>query len=607
MKPYFSILKLKPGQSIWLLLVVLAGICLSPDTQGQEILQKKVSVQVKNKPVAEVLKMVEKQGDFYFSYNNNIIREDSLVTVSVADKTVEQLLVALFDRKYQFLERNNHLIIQPGASAQYWYVIGTVVDKITGEPVGYATVYEQNQLVSTMTNEKGYFRLQLKERKAKSSISISKVSYADTSVDISAAETDNVTLGIEQISYALDSVVISGVERTFLAGLFLSSKQTMNSLNLDGFFSKQPFQFSLTPGLGSHGRMGAQVVNKFSLNVLGGYTAGVNGIEIGSLFNIVKQDMQYLQLAGLFNIVGGNAKGIQVGGLHNHVLDSMTGVQLGGISNIVTENVTGIQVGGIYNQSRQSNGIQIGGIGNITLQKANGIQVGGIFNSTENFQGIQVAGAGNVNRQQTKGIQIAGLANFSRKEMKGLQISGLVNVTKYLQGVQIGIVNYADSSDGYSIGLINIIPKGYHKLSVSTSELQHITLSYKSGNARLYSILLAGTQLDDKQKAYSIGYGLGSDRSIGKGFYLNPELTHQYFYTGNEASQNLLTRLQFNLKYRLGKYCAFYAGPSVSVLYYRPTAAVEGYKSDWINGFPSIEFSKHVLGWIGYNIGLDLF
>lgn len=607
MKPYSSIPYMNPGKSILLLLFFLAAVCLPRNTQGQELLQKKITVKAKNKPVAEVLKMVEKQGGFYFSYNNNIIREDSLVTVSVTDKTVEQLLVAIFDRKYQFLERNNHLIIQPGASAQYWYVSGTVVDKITGEPIGYATVYERNQLVSTMTNEKGYFRLQLREGKTQSSISVSKVSYADTSVDISAAETDNVTLGMEQISYALDSVVISGVERTFLAGLFLSSKQTMNSLNLDGFFSKQPFQFSLTPGLGSHGRMGAQVVNKFSLNVLGGYTAGVKGVEIGTLFNIVKQDMQYLQLAGLFNIVGGNVKGVQVGGLHNHVLDTMTGVQLGGISNIVTEHVAGVQVGGIYNQSRYSNGIQVGGIGNITFEKGNGIQVGGIFNSTENFQGIQLAGVGNVNRQQTGGIQVAGLANFSRKEMKGLQIAGLANVTRYLRGVQIGIVNYADSSDGYSIGLINIIPKGYHKLSVSTSELQHLTMSYKSGNAKLYSILVAGTQLDKKQKAYSIGYGLGSDRSIGKGFYLNPELTHQYFYTGNEASQNLLTRLQFNLKYRLGKSCAIYAGPGFSVLYYRPGAAVDGYKSDWVNGFPSVEFSKQVLGWIGYNIGLDLF
>ncbi len=142
----------------------------------------------------------------------------------------------------------------------------------------------------------------------------------------------------------------------------------MNSLNLDGFFSKQPFQFSLTPGLGSHGRMGAQVINKFSLNILGGYTAGVNGFELGTLFNIVKQDMKYVEIAGLFNIVGGKASGIQVAGLYNSVLDSVSGIQIAGLSNIAARDMKGIQVGGIYNHAYHSKGVQIAGIGTINVE-----------------------------------------------------------------------------------------------------------------------------------------------------------------------------------------------------------------------------------------------
>ena len=37
--------------------------------------------------------------------------------------------------------------------------------------------------------------------------------------------------------------------------------------------------------------------------MFGGYTAGVNGLEIGGLFNLNKKDVRYVQAAGLFNIV----------------------------------------------------------------------------------------------------------------------------------------------------------------------------------------------------------------------------------------------------------------------------------------------------------------
>jgi len=596
---------IKPYNALFLFL--LCAI-LATTTYGQGMLQRRISLQLRNKPVAEVLKQAEKQAGFYFSYSNDMVKSDSVVTVSVKNKSVASLLESLFGNRYQYIESNDHVIIQPALSYQYWYVSGIVVDKNTGEPVSYATVYERQQLISTMTDEHGRFRLQLKERKPVASISISKVSYADTLVMLSGDQPQDIQISIQQIQYTLDSVVISGVEKNWLANIMLSSKQTMNSLNLNNFFAKQPFQFSLTPGLGSHGRMGAQMINKFSFNVFGGYTAGVNGFEIGTLFNIVKHDMKYVEIAGLFNIVGGRASGVQVAGLYNSVLDSLSGIQVAGLSNIVARDAKGIQVAGIYNHALNSKGIQISGIGNITVKHARGVMVGGIFNSTRNMDGVQIAGIANVNVKRSSGVQIAPIANVTAREMKGIQISAMVNLAQRLKGTQIGIVNIADTSDGYSIGFFNFILHGYHKLSISTSELQHVTLAYKSGNRKLYSILIGGFQLDNKQKAYSVGYGLGSDMPFGKkGFFLNPELTHQYIYAGNDEQQSLLARLQINIKYRIGKLCYIYAGPAFSILYAKQVAIPEGYRSDFINGYPSVSFGREVTGWLGWNIGVDLF
>lgn len=591
----------------FILLSCLLLFCFS--TRAQNYLHKRITVQVKNKPVSGVLKIIEQHGGFYFSYNNNIIREDSLVTLNINNKEVQQALEALFGKRYQFVERDNYLIIQPFLSPQFWYVSGVVIDKSTGEPVSNATVYERQQLISTMTNEQGYFRLQLKERRPDVNISVSKISYADTFVVLSSAtQPEELKLTIAPVAYQLDSVVISGVERTWLGGAFLSSKQTMNSLNLNSFFTKQPFQFSLTPGLGSHGRMGAQIVNKFSFNVFGGYTAGVNGFELGSLFNIVKKDMKYAQVAGVFNIVGGSVTGVQIAGLHNTVLDSMSGIQIAGLTNVVSKRVKGIQIAGLYNHAVRGDGIQVGGLGNINIRHASGLQVAGFFNCTQSLNGTQIAGFANVNVKTLKGIQIAGLANVSAKEVNGLQISAFANVARVLKGVQIGFVNYADTSDGYSIGFLNIVRRGYHKLSISTSELQHVNLAYKSGNHKLYSILVLGFQVAGKEDAYSFGYGLGSDLRLGKkGFFFNPELTSLYVYTGDWEQQNLLHRLQLNMKYKLGKLCSVYMGPAVSILYAKPVGYVEGYRSDFVNGYPSFSLGKEVTGWLGWCVGVDLF
>jgi hypothetical protein len=37
------------------------------------------------------------------------------------------------------------------------------------------------------------------------------------------------------------------------------------------------------------------------MNVIGGYTAGVDGLEMGGVFNINQKDVRYFQMAGVFN------------------------------------------------------------------------------------------------------------------------------------------------------------------------------------------------------------------------------------------------------------------------------------------------------------------
>ena len=195
----------------------------------------------------------------------------------------------------------------------------------------------------------------LKDKIASTTINVSKSLYSDTLINIKPGIDQEVKVTINPRSISMDTVVISSkesfVEGTWLGKVFLSSKLRMQSLNLGKFFVDMPVQGSIIPGLSSQGRMSTQMVNNFSFNMLGGYTAGVEGLEMAGVFNINKKDVRYLQMAGVFNITGGNAIGVQSAGVYNQVMDSVAGLQMAGVVNIVKGRVTGLQAASVYNLS----------------------------------------------------------------------------------------------------------------------------------------------------------------------------------------------------------------------------------------------------------------
>ena len=381
---------------------LVTGISVS--CAGQGLLSKSISLDVNRQRLDNVLEILSNKGDFYFSYNSKIVKKDSLITLSVRSKTVREILSLLFNNTYEFRESGNYVIIRKApirmtmitnkvaVEEKVYSVSGYVFDEQSGVAVSEASVYEKKQLASALTDDAGYFKLKLKSGKTSTAtITISKEFYEDASIVIEPRHKQELTITMTPVEKEQDKVTIapedylvpdsfktrpvadtvsenisppihsSNVERTGMGKFLLSTKQKVQSLNLDHFFTTRPFQVSFVPGLGSHGKMSGQVVNNFSLNVLGGYTAGTNGMEIGGLFNIDKKEVKYLQAAGVFNVVGGEVHGFQVAGINNTVLDTTYGFQAAGINNLVKGKFAGFQVGGVYNHVSDSvKGVQIG-------------------------------------------------------------------------------------------------------------------------------------------------------------------------------------------------------------------------------------------------------
>ena len=551
----------------WILLTAGIGLLSRTPLFAQAKLDKKISVVIHHRSLTWSLEEIGRKGGFYFSYNTNILNGDSVVDVDGKGRTIRQLLEKLLGGNYEYLESGRYIILlkkTSGPPGKIYTVTGNVRDKETGEKLREVSIYESDQLVSALTDTNGFFRLRLREKSSKATLIISKQLYRDTLLFIQPGHDQEFECSItqEHIAELMPFTITNHVEKTWMGKLLLSSKEVIQSMNLMHFFADKPIQFSLTPGLGTHGQMGAQVINKFSLNALGGYTAGVNGLEVAGLFNIDKKEVKYVQVAGIFNIVGGQVRGLQVAGIYNQDLDSVQGVQAGGISNKVTGNFSGLQVGGLINEVHGD----------------------------------------------MKGVQAAGLANITRGEMKGLQVGGIVNRAKNLKGVQIGLINSADTSSGYMIGLINIVKNGLHEISLSSNEILPFCLSYKTGTRKIYSILLAGAAPFGNEKAYALGFGFGREWPLSPVLAFSAEFTFQHFYLGNWENVPVVYRLQPALQVRLGRKLSLFGGPALSMYSPDKLSAAPGYKSGLPGGGThTFSIGKNGSAWLGWSLGINFF
>lgn len=572
------------------MLMMISLPAISRTVPAESILSKNISIHVSNMRLGSVLKTIEEKGNFTFSYNSNIVKTDSLITLNADNWTIKEVLDHMLQSRFEYKETRTFVILRyaplqlalttdkAAAEGDEYNISGFVTDEESGKKLENASVYDRGLLQSTLTDKDGHFELRLKNNGEPVMLTISKEFYKDTTITFLTGVTVNPHSNKSKslLSYIIDGDD-EGIESTSLGRLFISSKQQIQSVNLHGLIAQAPFQASAIPGVSTHAEFSGQVVNTISLNAVGGYNAGVDGFELGLIFNLDKGDVGDVQIGGIFNVVGGNVNGVQLGGLYNNVLGSARGFQIAGLHNSVKHDLDGIQLSGLYNHTR----------GRVA--------------------GIQLAALGNVAGQKTAALQLAALGNIAQQKFSGVQVAGLFNYARNLRGVQIGLVNIADTSSGYSIGLINIVRYGYHKLALSSNETLHASVALKTGSKQLYTIWTGGMRFNDNSKLYAFGFGFGREWGLGKHLAINPELTQQYIYQGTWARTNQLSRLDASLTFKFSKWVSINAGPSLNLFYSDQRNPVNGYAyvRDLHHSF--INNSNSWSGWVGWTVGLSFF
>ncbi|MBN2890238.1 MAG: hypothetical protein JXL97_00085 [Bacteroidales bacterium] len=617
-------------------LIAFCGfIFLNISLFSQTILQTKVTIPKNEYKVDEILNVIEQNSEARFSYNSEIIENKDKITYQADNQEIENCLIDVLGENFRYQASGKYIVILKNREEQKEskkkIVVQGQIKNENDDPIANVSIFDIDYQYATMTNDEGEFSITVPED-YDGGFSVGKYGYIDTVILYDTKINKDIQIELQPRDSALIKQIqanqnYNNIDNTNFVDYFIPKKILINAQNLKHIEGTRAFQISFLPGISSNLSKFGVLKNKVSVNVLIGYTRGVEGFEMAGLMNFDKEDVEFVQLAGLSNMVGGNVRGLQIGGIANAVLGDVNACQLGGISNFVKGDFDGFQAGGILNMNiGNTKGVQIGGISNFNIGTVDGIQAGGITNIVwNNFTGTQIGGILNLVKGTVDGIQIAGILNGATNDVTGGQISGILNVSKSSnfqisgilnttlnnKGIQIAPFNYADTSSGVSIGFFSFVRKGYNNVIISANEIYYLNLSAHFGTEKFYNIFNIGYQ-PANEVIWGLGYGFGHKFRFNDWAKLDLELmakTLNYNTKWNEdwfPYYKLSTVFDFKIK----KTISLYLGPSINLYVWNKNINQESL--DYLARTMSYQLfqyeSSNLLtkSWIGFYIGIGL-
>jgi TonB-linked SusC/RagA family outer membrane protein len=315
----FHIMRISIAQII--LAGLFAGMSYAHPVFSQKVLLQKLSLNLEDKQLYEVLSFIEKKAEVRFSYLPKQIEADRKLSIRVEEETLEKILERVFKKtpvRYEVfgakqillsktpIERNEKIDFEPLTRIQTttvqkpdFTVQGAVSDK-NGDPMIGATVVLEGTTKGTVTEANGKYTLELTDADKNGTLIFSFVGYNTTRVAINGQSVINVVLEEGEV---LDEVVVVGYgtqKKSSLTGAVSSvSQKDLKALPV----------ISLTQAI--QGRVpGVSVTNNSSpgsdpiirIRGIGSISLNPNplfvidGIPAGGLNNIDPKDIESLEV-----------------------------------------------------------------------------------------------------------------------------------------------------------------------------------------------------------------------------------------------------------------------------------------------------------------------
>ena len=201
---------------LFLLLSIFSAAGVFPSA-GQGILKSKISLNVEGMKIKSILKKIEDAGTVRFAYQPNQIDVDKMMSLSIEDLPLENVLGMIFDHSVLFEERGELVVITPGITeAKNNTIVNGKVTEENGQSVPGVNVLEKGTANGTVTDANGEYSLNVSNG---ATLVFSAIGYLTKEVLVGGQLLIDVTM--QSDVKQLDEVVVVGygtVKKSDLTG-----------------------------------------------------------------------------------------------------------------------------------------------------------------------------------------------------------------------------------------------------------------------------------------------------------------------------------------------------------------------------------------------------
>jgi TonB-dependent starch-binding outer membrane protein SusC len=177
--------------------------------KGQSMNDIKVSLHIKDRPLREVLSLIEQQSAFIIGYNRDNVPDDRRVSYAVNDRSVAAVLKDLLHDYPVTIQQVNDKYILINQLREQVILTGTVTDKLTGEALPGVSISLKGTSSGTATDLQGRFSLRLPQDKEEGILVVSFLGYKRQEIPVQKNTAPlNIALTVDRMG--LDEVVVTG-------------------------------------------------------------------------------------------------------------------------------------------------------------------------------------------------------------------------------------------------------------------------------------------------------------------------------------------------------------------------------------------------------------
>ncbi len=168
---------MKIGLANIILSITLITIGTAADVSGQEVLERKVTLNVRNKSIKEVLQVIEEKADVKFTYTTKVIKGNKKVSLTVTDATISTVLDKLFESGISYEVMGDQIVLfHPsktlgglGHTLEGFFPANRITGRVTdGEntPIPGVNVVEMGTTNGTSTDTDGRYSINIENENA---------------------------------------------------------------------------------------------------------------------------------------------------------------------------------------------------------------------------------------------------------------------------------------------------------------------------------------------------------------------------------------------------------------------------------------------------------